>query len=338
MPDTIFHAAIKSFFVTIFAMFGIALGLIPIILAIGSLSSLEDTLEVKTHYTPIAMANADGSTKVLDKTSPVMLKVNINGFIGTEQLSTQSVMNELIESQQGILKNERVKGILLCINSPGGTVTDSNGIYHLIKAYKQKYKVPVYAHVDGLCASGGMYIACSADKIYATDVSVIGSVGVMLSTAFNLSELMNKVGVESKTITAGKGKDELNPFRPWKEGEDAPMKTLTDAMYVQFINVVTSSRPHMNKEKLINEYGASIFTTDKALEIGFIDGISNSLDDTMRLLAKEMKVEENKYQVVQMEGKFWFTNFLTSKSPLLSGVIKHEFQLRQMNEWINYMY
>ncbi len=214
MPNSIFYASIKSFFVTLFAVFGFGFGLIPLILLLSSLSNLEEDLQVKTSYTPTIVANANDSRKVLSNDSPVIFKLDIDGVIGTESLNTKSIVQQLIESREGQLKDGRVKGILLHINSPGGTVTDSNGIYTALKEYKKRYNVPVYAYVDGMCASGGMYIACAADKIYATDVSVIGSVGVMMTPFFNVTQLMEKIGVRIENNHRRKRQRRTEPFPP----------------------------------------------------------------------------------------------------------------------------
>jgi protease-4 len=328
MPNSIFHASIKSFFVTLFAMFGFGFGVIPVVLMLTSLSGLEEEIEVKYKYTPTIAANANDSRKVLDNSSPVILKIDIIGAIGTESLNSKSIHEQLTESREGKLKNNRVKALLLHINSPGGTVTDADGIYTSIKAYKERYNVPVYAYVDGLCASGGMYVACAADKIFATDVSVIGSVGVMMTPFFNVTQLMEKVGVEAKTISAGKDKDELNPFRPWKEGEAASIKQLTDSMYVHFLDIVASNRPRINRDKLINEYGAQVFDAEKALEAGFIDATGASLSETLTLLASAIGVNDDQYQVIHMESKYWLSNLFTSRSPLFTGELKHEFKMK----------
>ncbi|MFI5264393.1 MAG: S49 family peptidase, partial [Candidatus Kapaibacterium sp.] len=93
-----------------------------------------------------------------------------------------------VESQEGDFKNNRVKGILLYMDTPGGYSTDSDTIYRLLMEYKKQYKVPIYAYVDGLCASGGMYIAITADKIMASDTSLIGSIGVIAPTFMNFTK------------------------------------------------------------------------------------------------------------------------------------------------------
>lgn len=324
MSDGIFRSSIRAFFVTLFGMCGLAVGFIPLLAVFGLLDTIEGDIETKTYYTPIIAPNGEDKRETLSKSSPVILQIDITGVIGTELLNQHTVQRQLTESREGKLKNDRVKALLLHINTPGGTVTDSNAIYSMVKAYKQRYKVPVYAYVDGICASGGMYVACAADKIYSSDVSIVGSIGVLMQPFFNVSELMTKVGVGQQTISAGKGKDDLSPFRPWKPDESDSLRSITDAMYLQFLNIIVSNRPKVNKEKLINDYGANVFTADKAVEIGFIDGTGQTLNDTLKMLAKGIGIEDDYYQVIQMEHKYWFSSLLSSKSPLLTGTIQHE--------------
>src|SRR5690606_9333623 len=135
---------------------------------------------------------------------------------GTESFNMNTFRAQLMESREGIFEKSPVVALLLHIQSPGGTVIDADGIYRAIKAYKAQHNIPVYAYVDGLCASGGMYIAAAADKIFASDVSLIGSVGVISPPTFNFTKTMEKLGIEALTLSAGIGKDDLNPFRPWK--------------------------------------------------------------------------------------------------------------------------
>jgi len=308
-------------------MLGIAIGIIPIIFVLVAVAGVNGDLDVKTYYNPLVVPNAKDSRKTLSTSAPVVLKININGMIGSEFLNMHTVKRQLTESREGKLKKDRVKAILIHINSPGGTVTDSNGIYTAIKEYKERYNVPVYAYVDGICASGGVYIACAADKIYATDISLIGSVGVLMNPFFNVTQLMEKVGVESKTITAGKGKDAMNPFRTWQPGEDDTFKLITESMYQHFLKVVTTNRPQMSRAHLINDFGANIFPAAKATEIGFIDGVTESLHETLDLLAQQLGIEDDFYQVVEMESKYWFANLMKSQSPLITGTLKHDLSM-----------
>ena len=269
MKESIFKEALRKLFVTFSGIVGIILGLVLIGSFIGSFSSTAD-ITTESVYTPEIVANASGVRKVLSSDTPVILKLNINGIIGMDQLDISSMRQKLVESREDSLK-DRVKAILLYINSPGGTVVDADGIYREIKAYKEQYKVPVYAFVDGLCASGGIYIASAADKIYASDVSLIGSVGVISPSFMNFSQTLDKIGVQSLTLSAGKGKDDLNPVRPWRPGEEDNYKNIIDYYYTFFIDIVTLNRPLLNKEKLVQDYGANIFPAKIAHEHGYID-------------------------------------------------------------------
>ncbi len=323
MRDSILYASLRAFMIALFSMTGIFLALIPIA-AIFSVFS-KDT-QPEAEYDVEIVANADGVRKKLSQQSPAILQMNINGVIGLEGLTQQSVRQMLIESREADLK-DRVKGILLVIESPGGTVLDSDGIYEALKDYKAQYNVPVYAYVDGLCASGGIYVASAADKIYASDISLIGSVGVLSPSFLNVSQLIEKVGVQALTLSAGKGKDELNPLRPWKPGEQDHLQNIIDDYYLKFVDIVATNRPEMNKQLLMDEYGAKIYTAPIALKYGYIDGSGYSRNEALKLLLKEAGIEGDDYQVVQMGGKSWLTTLLTGQAMLLSGKIKHEIKL-----------
>src|SRR5690606_21186383 len=159
---------------------------------------------------------------------------------------------------------------------PGGTMDDADGIYRTLQEYKTRFKVPVIAYVDGICASGGLFIACAADEIYASDVSLVGSVGVLTPPFINVSQLMEKIGVNALTIYAGKGKDNLDPLRPWREGEDKNIQDIIKYYYASFVDLVIKNRSQVSRDALIQEYGAKIFPANEAARIGFIDGVENS--------------------------------------------------------------
>ncbi len=340
MRESIFHASLRTFFVALFWVIGITAGIILIMLLFSLAETTESTPSAT--FTEEIVPNADGERKILSKSAPVILKVNIEGTIGELSLTQSKIENMLVESREGNLKNDRVKAILLSINTPGGTVSDADGIYRALLNYKKLYNVPVYAYVDGMCASGGMYVASAADKIYSTDVSLIGSVGVIAPSYFNLTDLMTKVGVQALTISAGKGKDELNPLRPWKEGEDKQVKELIDYYYSYFVDIVTKARPKLSREKLIKDYGAAIYPAQKAAELGYIDHAGSSYSQALRALLAAIGIDDNYYQVVELTDETWFKTLFQSKANILSGEIKHtigynEFSPKLMNQYL-YLY
>lgn len=308
-----------------FAVCGIGLGLAIVSIFYASFSPA-NPIEMKTKikYLP----DASGNKELAPIQAPVILQIDITGVIGQPKggVDARSIENILIESRMETLKNDRVKAILLYVNTPGGTVTDADNIYRMIKAYKERYHIPVFAYIDGLCASGGMYVVCAADQVYASNASMIGSVGVIIGPFFNVVEALTKVGIKSETITAGLDKDMMSPFRPWKSDEDASLKAATDYFYNQFVDLVASSRPRMDKDKLINEYGAKVFDPVQALNFGYIDHNNATRNSALLALMQEANIDPAKpYQVVSLEAKGdWASCLFNEKtSPLFTGRIEH---------------
>lgn len=326
MRDSILYISLRSFFVALFSIIGIGIGLIPAIVIFGALLSTSEN-EPEYKYSVKIMPNAEGVRKSMSKDAPVVLKLNVVGVIGGENLTMETVRQQLIESREDTLKNNRVKAILLNIESPGGTVVDADGIYRALKQYKEQYKVPVYAFVDGLCASGGMYVASAADKIYATDVSLIGSVGVIAPSFMNVSTLLDKFGVKSLTLYAGKGKDEMNPLRPWVPGEQDNFQNIINDYYHKFVDIVADNRPELDRKKLVETYGANVFQAKTAAEYGYIDGSGMNYYDTLKLLLKKIGIEDDYYQVVELESTNWLSGLFNSESALITGKVKHQIQL-----------
>ncbi len=322
--ETLFRSALRSMLNAFFKGIGFFLILVPFILMIAGIGALKDEIPKKDFQQKV-IPNAEGKREMMSSSKPTILQIDIEGIIGTEKLNAENVRGMLVQSREGDLDGGLVKGIFLMINTPGGTVIDSDGIYRALKAYQEQYDVPVYAYVDGLCASGGMYVASAADKIYASDVSLIGSVGVILSTFPNVSEALKSIGVTTVTVSAGKGKDALNPFRTWQPGEAENYDMLTDYYYQQFVNLVTENRPSVSKDALINTYGAKIFPAPLGREIGLVDETGATRKSALTALVKELGIENN-YQVVSLQKENWFETLFDSRSPLFTGKIEHSFQ------------
>lgn len=328
MRESIFSASIRSFFVVLCGVAGFCLGLLFIVLLLSALSiSTEGTPKLSYSYTPEIKPNAAGIRKEESSDAPVILKLNVNGIIGIDKLNRHTVAQQLIESRERVFKNGRVKAILLCIDSPGGSVVDADGIYREIIAYKEKYNVPIYAFVDGLCASGGYYVAIAADKIFASDASLIGSVGVLLPSAMNFSQLMEKIGIQSLTLYDGKGKDNLNPFRPWRKGEEDNLQHAINYYYKIFVNLITTRRPNLDATKLVDDYGANVFPAQQAKEYGYIDENGYDLSQTLKLLAEKIGIQDDYYQVIELETKNWVSELFTNQFGLLKGEVTHHIEL-----------
>lgn len=327
--DSIFRSAIRSFCKTFFAVVGVLFGLFlcSILYALVSGASL---IEQKT--TMHLLPDASGSRNETAIASPAILQINVHGVIGDPNaLNTEIIENILLDSRSGLLGENRVKGILLHFDTPGGTVVDSHNIYEMLKNYKAKYNIPVFGFVDGLCASGGMYIASAADKMFSGPAGIIGSVGVVIGPFFNVSSALTTLGIQAKTITEGLDKDMMNPTRPWKENEDASLKAITAFFYNQFVDIVAQARKRLDKTALINTYGAQVFDPIEAEKLGYIDVAMSSRNEALLALLDAANIDPAKpYQVVSLSPiENWVSALMKGNSSLLTGKIEHRLDLGQ---------
>jgi protease IV len=324
--ESIFVSTIRSLCTAFGAILGVV---IAIALAIVALLSINGPSLLPPMSEPKISPDAEGNRHMLPLSSPAILRINLHGIIGAGKLTATDIENILLDSREGILAHDRLKGVFLHIDTPGGIAYDSDIIYQLILEYKNKFKVPVYAFVDGLCASGGMLVSCACDKIFATSSSVIGSVGVILGPNFNFSKLMDIVGIQSLTLSEGKDKDMLNPYRPWQPGEDESLRVIIASQYDQFVDTVIKARPQMDKSQLVNVYGAQVYLAPKAQELGYIDDGNSQYNDALSALASAAGIEKDEpYQVIELSTPHSLFDELSSfSSSLFKGKITHTFEL-----------
>jgi protease-4 len=172
--------------------------------------------------------------------------------------------------------DDHIKALLLRINSPGGTVTASDIVYHEIMAFKEKRKIPVVAVIMDLGASGGYYIAVTGDRIIAHPTSVTGSVGVIMLRV-NAEGLLQKIGVEASAVKSGGKKDIGSPFRPMTEDERAIFQTMINGFFSRFLEVVSKSRS-LPADQLKVIADGRVVTGPQALQLGLVDQVGY-LDD-----------------------------------------------------------
>lgn len=327
--ESIFVTAIRTFCRMFFGMIGL---LLAFILFSAIYSSIGPSQLMQEKTTLHLLPDAKGNQELISTAAPAILEIPIDGVIGDpKKLTADMIRDILIDSRRGLLSHNRVKGILLNFNTPGGTVVDADNIYRMLKEYKAKYEIPIFAYVDGLCASGGMYIASAADKVFASPSGVIGSVGVVMGPFFNIYDFMGKVGLQARTLTQGLDKDMMNPTRPWKQGEEDSLNAVMAFMYNRFITVVTEARTRLDKTKLVEQYGAQVFNCVEAEKLGYIDHAMSSRDEAINALVTEAKIDpQQPYQVVSLSPKNdWLSGIVSGKSPLFTGKIEHEFELGQ---------
>jgi protease IV len=193
--------------------------------------------------------------------------VTIKGVIESEGQASAEKINTALRSA---FEASGSKAILLAIESPGGSPVQSGLIYNEIKRLRAKYPdKPVYASIGDLCASGGYYVASAADKIYADQASLVGSIGVRMD-GFGVTGLMEKLGVERRLLTAGDNKAMMDPFTPQNETHKAHFKTMLDEVHQQFIKAVKDGRGAALKPNP-EIFSGLIWSGARAVQLGLVD-------------------------------------------------------------------
>lgn len=177
-----------------------------------------------------------------------------------------------------------VRGILLRINSPGGTLTDSDIIYHSLMEFKKSKRVKIIASMGDIAASGAVYIAMAADEIFAHPTTITGSIGVVVPH-LNYYGLMKKLGLKSDPVTSGRYKDIDSPLKPRDDQERQMLQQLVDAQHRRFVQVIQAGRPKMTREQLRGMTDGRLISAQDAKESGLIDEVGY-LDDAYRRLGE----------------------------------------------------
>jgi protease-4 len=185
---------------------------------------------------------------------------------------------------QAAFKDKNTVGVLVRINSPGGSPVQAHNIYEEMRRLRKKHPgIPLHAVVEDLCASGGYYVAAGADRIFVSRSSIVGSIGVRMDS-FGVTGLMDKLGVERRLLTAGDNKGFLDPFLPVDEKQKQHAQALLSDVHQQFIGVVREGRGKRLKETP-DMFSGLIWTGQKSVELGLADAFG-SLDTVAREVIK----------------------------------------------------
>ncbi|MBN8757043.1 MULTISPECIES: S49 family peptidase [Variovorax] len=180
----------------------------------------------------------------------------------------------VVAAMKTAFEDEGAKGVILLINSPGGSPVQAGIINDEIKRLKAKYKKPIYAVVEETCASAAYYIAAATDKIYVDKASIVGSIGVLMD-GFGFTGVMEKVGVERRLLTAGENKGFLDPFSPMSDAQRAHAQTMLNQIHAQFINVVKTGRGDRLKLDTPGLFSGLFWSGEQAVEYGLADQLGN---------------------------------------------------------------
>jgi len=211
--------------------------------------------------------------------------VELEGIIAPEGKASA---DKVIKALDRAFKDSNTAGVVLRINSPGGSPVQSGYINDEMRRLRAKYPgIPLYVVVEDLCASGGYYVASAADRIYVDKASMVGSIGVIISS-FGFTGAMEKLGIERRAYTAGTNKDFLDPFAPESAAQREHVQKMLDDIHQQFISVVRQGRGKRLKETP-DMFSGLVWTGEQSVELGLADGFG-SLDYVAREVIKADKI------------------------------------------------
>lgn len=190
--------------------------------------------------------------------------------------ATINSADNIIKGLNEAFTDSDTAGVILRINSPGGSPVQSGQVYdEIIRLQKRFPDMPFYAALEDLCASGGYYIAASVPTIYTDKATLVGSIGVIIQ-GFGFQEALKKLGVESRLLAAGKNKAFLNPFGPLDPAEKAHAQTLLGKIHKQFIVAVRKGRGERLKTRKTEMFEGLIWTGEEAVDLGLVDGLGSA--------------------------------------------------------------
>lgn len=211
--------------------------------------------------------------------------VDLQGVIAPD---SQANADNLIPSLQDAFEDKNTQGVILRINSPGGSPVQAGQINDEIRRLRAKYPdIPLYAVVEDVCASGGYYVAVAADRIFVDKASLIGSIGVLID-GFGFTGTMEKLGVERRLITAGENKGFLDPFSAADPAQHEFAKQMLTEIHQQFIDVVRQGRGQRLKETP-DTFSGLVWNGQRGVEMGLADGYG-SIESVARDVIKVEKI------------------------------------------------
>jgi len=226
--------------------------------------------------------------------APVVAVIRLHGVIGTMgPLRNGLTLAGLAGVMAQAFKLKRLKAVAIAVNSPGGSPVQSSLIFKRLRALAEERDVPILAFAEDAAASGGYWLACAGDEIYADSNSIVGSIGV-ISAGFGFPEMIKRFGIERRVHTAGDNKAILDPFEPEKPEDVKRLAALHSDIHENFIELVRDRRGKRLKGDDKEVFSGAFWTGKQALELGLIDGIGD-----LRTVLRDRFGKEVKLRVVQ---------------------------------------
>lgn len=250
----------------------------------------------------------------------------------------------LIDAIKGMKSNSSNKGMMLYVNTPGGGVYESDELYCRIKDYKEATGRPVYVYMASQATSGGYYISAPADKIIANRNCWTGSIGVTMGTILNISELLDKYGIDTETITSGDNKAMGSPFEKMTKEQRKIFESLIDDSYERFVDIVAEGRG-LDKAYVKKIADGRIYTARQAKENKLIDEIADTYENAEARMRTECALQDAKFcKLKHIEEKGLLSSLIKATDNLSEATgrevsdIKALTELMEKNREIKPMY
>lgn len=258
------------------------------------------------------------------KFTKTIARMEINGVISAP-------LRKWVLEGLEFVKERKFPALLLRIDSPGGTVGDSQEIHRAICRLREEHKVKVVASFGNISASGGVYVGVAADQIVANAGTITGSIGVILR-GNNLEKLLEKVGVSFKTIKSGQFKDILGFDRPMTPAESAILQSLIDNSYEQFVKVVAEGRK-LSPATVKSFADGRIFTGEQALALGLVDRLGTEAD-AQRWTAELVGLDPQKTKVYQIKPPKSLASRFLNPNGMLWNRLAFELETAGLPLWL----
>lgn len=257
---------------------------------------------------------SNGKENLTSKASKVYKKqfiaaLYIEGTI--QEANSQYDQQWLLSTIRELKENKNNVALAIFINSPGGAVYQADEVYNALQDYKTTGK-RIYVYQGSMAASGGYYISCAANQIFANRNTLTGSIGVIMGSSYDLTELFDNLGIKSETIHSGKNKNMMNYNEPFTDEQKAIMQSICDECYQQFVSIVANNRG-MTYDKACSLADGRIYTARQALDNGLIDRIDTweGMIDSLSVAIDMPGIEVKTYR---LQRKMTFIERMMSKA------------------------
>lgn len=240
----------------------------------SNMSELEEMMESlygTSHEALAGMPTTQDFIAVLPIEGTIQASTGDSSLYGTTEAYNHDMLMEYVNV---LMKNDYNKGIVLRLNTPGGTVYEADELYMKLMEYKETTGRPIWAYMESQCCSGGVYLAAAANEQYANRITTTGSIGVIMST-YDMSELYEKLGIKEVNIVSSENKDMGTAAKPMTSEQKAIYQSFVDEYYNRFVEIVATGR-NMSVEEVKKLADGRIYTASQAVENGLIDGIKSS--------------------------------------------------------------